>query len=183
MDDIYIQQILKGNVNSYRYLVNKYKNMVFTIARDITKADLIAEEVAQDTFLKAYQNLERFKRKAKFSTWLYKIAVNESLRRIRKKRLKYENLEDLPVNDHQIGMEPDAIANMHEEEQKEMIRNILDKLNNNESLILRLFYLEELTIEEISKITKLTRNNIKVILYRARKNFAARVNKSFSFIH
>ena len=104
MDDIYIRQILKGNVNSYRYLVNKYKNMVFTIARDITKADLIAEEVAQDTFLKAYQNLERFKRKAKFSTWLYKIAVNESLRRMRKKRLKYENLEDLPVNDIQIGM-------------------------------------------------------------------------------
>jgi len=183
MDEIYIQQVLQGNVNSYRYLVEKYKNMVFTIAQGITKEDLVAEEVAQDTFLKAFQNLDRFKKKAKFSTWLYKIAVNESLRKVRKKSLKFENLDDLTMNDEHIRMEPESIEQLHEEEQREMITNILNKLNTNESLVLRLYYLEEMSIEEINKITGFSSSNVKVILYRARKNFAARINKSVSYIH
>ena len=88
MDELYIQQVLQGDINSYRYLVEKYKNMAFTIARGITGADLVAEEVVQDGFLKAFQNLKKFKRKAKFSTWFYKIVVNESLKRARKKKTK-----------------------------------------------------------------------------------------------
>jgi len=183
MDEIYIQQILQGDINAYRYLVEKYKNMVFTIAHGITKADLIAEEVAQDTFLKAFQNLERFKKKAKFSTWLYRIAVNESLRKARKKSLKFEHLDDIQISDEKLEMKPEAIEQMHLEEQREMITNILNALNTNESLVLRLYYLEELSIEEISKIMRLSPSNIKVILYRARKSFAARMNKSVSYIH
>lgn len=183
MDEIYIQQVLQGNINSYRYLVEKYKNMVFTIARGITKEDLVAEEVAQDTFLKAFQNLERFSKKAKFSTWLYKIAVNEALRKIRKKRLKFENLDAMKISDEQLKMEPDAIEQMHNEEQRELISNIMNKLNPSESLVLRLYYLEELSIEEIKKITGFSLSNTKVLLYRARKSFAARINKSVTLIH
>jgi RNA polymerase sigma-70 factor (ECF subfamily) len=182
MDDIYIQQVLQGNVNSYSYLVEKYKNMVFTIARGITKADLVAEEVAQDTFLKAFQKLESFKKKAKFSTWLYRIAVNESLRRAKKNSLKFDSIDEVQMNNEQLQMNPEAIEHLHEEEQKEMITNILDKLSTNESLMLRLYYLEEMSIDEISKIMKLSLSNVKVILYRARKNFAARMNKSVSYI-
>lgn len=183
MDDIYIRQVLQGNINSYRHLVEKYKNMVFTIARNITKADLVAEEVAQDTFLKAFQNLKGFKKKAKFSTWLYKIAVNESLRRVRKKSLKFEKLDDVKMKDEVLHMESDSIEQLHAEEQKEMIFNILNKLHASESLVLRLYYLEEMNIKEISKITGFSPSNVKVLLYRARKNFAILVNKSMSFIH
>ncbi|MBA7516683.1 ECF RNA polymerase sigma factor SigW [subsurface metagenome] len=183
MDELYIQQVLQGDINSYRYLVEKYKNMAFTIARGITGADLVAEEVVQDGFLKAFQNLKKFKRKAKFSTWFYKIVVNESLKRARKKKPKFLDLDDEQIPDEQIKMEPEAIEHLHEEEQKEMINNILNKLNDHESLLLRLYHLEEMKNEEISKITDLSVPNVKVILYRARKNFAARLNKSVSLIH
>jgi RNA polymerase sigma-70 factor (ECF subfamily) len=183
MDEIYIQQILQGDINAYRFLVEKYKDMVYTIAYGITQADLLAEEVAQDTFLKAFQNLEKFKKKAKFSTWLYRIAVNESLRKVRKKSLNFEHLDDLQLSDQKIELKPEAIEQMHQVEQREMICNILNALNTNESLVLRLYYLEELSIEEISKIMRLSPSNAKVILYRARKSFAARMNKSVSYIY
>ncbi|MGD2035576.1 MAG: sigma-70 family RNA polymerase sigma factor [Bacteroidales bacterium] len=182
MDEIYIQQVLRGNIHSYRYLVEKYKNMVFTIARNITKDDLVAEEVAQDSFLKAFQNLEKFRKRSKFSTWLYKIVVNESMRKTRKRKLPFEHLNDVEPNDNLIRIEPEAIGYLHEEEQKEMICNILNTLTTSESLILRLFYLEELNLKEVSKITGFSLSNVKVILYRARRKFAARVKKSASLI-
>ena len=183
MDEIYIQQILQGDINAYRYLVEKYKNMVFTIAHGIIKEELLAEEVAQDTFLKAYQNLQRFRKKAKFSTWLYRIAVNESLRKARKKSLKLDHLDDIQMSEENLEMKPEVIQQMHQEEQRELITNILNALNTNESLVLRLYYLEELKIEEISKILQLSQSNIKVILYRARKSFATRMKKSVSYIY
>lgn len=183
MDEIYIQQILQGDINAYRYLVEKYKNMVFTIANGIVKEDLLAEEITQDAFLKAFQNLQRFRKKAKFSTWLYRIAVNESFRKTKKKNLRLVHMDDIQMSEENLEMQPEAIEQMHEEEQREMITNILNALNTNESLVLRLYYLEELKIEEISKILQLSPSNVKVILFRARKSFAARMKKSVSYIY
>ena len=73
-DENYIEKILHGDSNAFAFLIDKYKDMVFTLAIKMVKNREVAEEVAQDAFLKAYKYLPKFKGDAKFSTWLYKIA-------------------------------------------------------------------------------------------------------------
>ena len=69
-DQIYIERVLKGDTNAFSHLINKYKDMVFTLVIKIVKNQEDAEEVAQDSFIKAYQKLDSFKGQSKFSTWL-----------------------------------------------------------------------------------------------------------------
>ena len=78
-DQIYIDKILQGDSNAYAYLIDKYKNMAYTIAIKIVKNTEDAEEVAQDSFLKAFQKLETFKGDSKFSTWLYTIIYRNAI--------------------------------------------------------------------------------------------------------
>ena len=75
-----------GDVNAFEELVRRYDRNVFRIANHITQNREDAEDVVQDAFLKAYQNLERFQEQSKFYTWLVRIAVNEALMRLRKRR-------------------------------------------------------------------------------------------------
>ncbi len=172
MDDTFIQQVLDGDIQAFRHLVKKYKDPSFNLSRSILNSDLTAEEAVQDAFVKAFQNLHKFRRKAAFSTWLYRIVVNESLRKIEKKKIEYHELYDDQGISEELVVNPQVIENLHIEEQREIINNLLEKLTDLENLLLKLFYLEEKSIEEISIITGLLKNNIKVILYRARKHFA-----------
>jgi RNA polymerase sigma factor (sigma-70 family) len=178
MDETYIQQVLNGDINSFRYLVSKYKDLSFSVARSIIKSDFDAEEVVQDVFINAFRNLHKYERKAKFSTWLYKIVVNESLKRLKRKSLQYVDVDNLGDDEHQPSFEISPIDHLHEEEQKEVINKVLDLLPATESLLLRLYYLEENNVDEIKIITNLSNSNIKVILFRARKHFARTLQKS-----
>lgn len=172
MDESYIQNILKGDIQAFRYLVNKYKDRAFNLSRSIVHSDLDAEEATQDAFIQAYRNLSKFRAKASFSTWFYRIVVNESLKKIKKKKLHYIPIDEVLMNDIIPDIRIEAIEHLHQEEQKEIINEVLEKLKETECLLLKLYYLEEKKINEISEITGLTLSNCKVILYRARKNFA-----------
>lgn len=175
-EEDYLKQVIAGNTGYYRYLVDKYKDMLYSVANGILKNDLLAEEAVQDAFVKAYKGLKNFRGDSKFSTWLYKIIVNESLKKMKEKRLFNKELtaEELLYNDmHTINY---AVITMQEEEQKHFINQALDDMPQNESLLLRLFYLNERSVEEINDITGLSRSNIKVILYRARKTFYSILN-------
>ena len=158
--------------------LSKYKDLSFSVARSIIKSDFDAEEVVQDVFINAFRNLHKYERKAKFSTWLYKIVVNESLKRLKRKSLQYVDVDNLGADEHQPSFEISPIDHLHEEEQKEVINKVLDLLPATESLLLRLYYLEENNVDEIKIITNLTNSNIKVILFRARKHFALALQKS-----
>jgi RNA polymerase sigma factor (sigma-70 family) len=177
MDEQYIQKVLEGDINSFRFLVSKYKDMSFSISISIVKNELIAEEAVQDAFVKAFQNLNYFKGKSAFSTWLYRIVVNESLRKIRKKKLAVEELDSFSENPgYSVN---DTFNYLHEVEQKEIINKLMQEIPATESLLLRLFYLEENSIESICEITQLSQSNIKVTLHRARKRFLHLLEKSF----
>ena len=75
-----------GDISAFEELVRRYDRNVFRIAQHITQNREDAEDVVQDAFLKAYQNLERFQEQSKFYTWLVRIAVNEALMRLRRRR-------------------------------------------------------------------------------------------------
>ena len=95
-DHHYIDKVLEGDVSAYTQLVEKHKDMVFTIANKITRHREDAEEIAQDAFMKAFQHLKEFRKQSKFSTWLYRIAYNHCISVIRKKVKMIDLVDDIP---------------------------------------------------------------------------------------
>ncbi len=162
-----IESVKKGNDHAFEILINQNKDMVFSICVKITEDFHLAEEAAQDTFLKAYQQINRFKGASKFSSWIYKIALNTSYNKIRQRKpssTSIELIEELEENSFLSGFEL-----MRQEDQKEYINLALAQLDKLDALIISLFYLEEQSIDELVVITDLTKANIKVKLHRARK--------------
>lgn len=174
MDDVFIKKVCDGDHNAFRYFVSKYKDMAYTIAVSIVKDEFRAQEISQDAFVKAFKNLSSFSGKSSFSTWLYRIVVNEALMSIRKEKREpviYTNqLEECMENENML-------TSFNEEEQTQLITEALLKLPLKESLALRLFYLQEESIKEVREITGWSEANIKVILHRARKNMSIILSK------
>lgn len=168
-DNHYIGQVILGETAAFAPLVNKHKDLVFTIAMNITRNREDAEEVAQDTFLKAFQKLAGFRKESSFPTWLYRIAYNEAITKVRKNRIKTLDLEEEIMEiipDEEVEEE---IAGLDEQEQKQVIAKILNKLPEIDRVLVTLFYLNNQPITEISEVTGLGESNVKVRLHRVRK--------------
>jgi len=172
-DEFYIDQVVKGNNNAFAGLVDKHKEMVYTIAAKILRNPEDAEEIAQDTFLKAFNALSSFKREAKFSTWLYRIAYNAAISRSRKKRHEFAAIDEEMISNYTTDSVSKSVNELDQEEQIAAINTLMEKLPEEENLLLSLFYKKERSVEEISEITGYSQSNVKVKLYRIRKRMYA----------
>lgn len=174
-DNELVKSILAGNQESYSYLVNKYKNMVFSVCFRILENREEAEDISQEVFVKAYFSLHKHKNKeSKFSNWLYRIAYTTSISKKRKFKLRKLNIEELDYNQSVNFNVNDAFLELEKKERKLIVRDAIDRLKNDEKLIVHLYYFLECSIEEISFITKQSKEYIKLKLYRVRlkiKNF------------
>ena len=168
-DQFYIERVLQGDSNAFAFLINRYKDMVFTLALKIVKSREDAEEVAQDSFLKAYQKLDGFKGQSKFSTWLYTIVYRSSLTKVRKKKLETTDIDSYVLDNHRDGQDFPQLEAMKNGEQQKYVRQAIDNLGETDSLLITLFYLHDNSIEEIQEITDMSQSNVKVRLFRARK--------------
>lgn len=176
-DNYYIDKILKGNSNAYAPLINKHKDLVFTIAVRIVKNREDAEELAQDVFIKAFEVLKTFKKQSKFSTWLYRIAFNMAVSKTRKKKLETYNLESEIIENFSIDEVILDLQELSDKEQKNCIEKALKSLPYEENIIITLFYYDDKSIEEISEITNLSASNVKVKLHRIRKKLYSIIQK------
>ena len=174
-DELIITKVLKGDSAAYGALVTKYSNMVFTLAYNITLNREDAEEVAQDTFLKAFNALSSFKKQSAFSTWLYRIVVNVALN---KRKLKKFIIAD--INEEITAEEDYNIYSLLEQyksrDQKKFIQLAMSTLREDERICITMFYLNELSVNEIHKLTGVSIANIKVLLHRGRKHLYAQLN-------
>jgi RNA polymerase sigma factor (sigma-70 family) len=168
-DNHYIELVIQGETAAFAPLVNRHKDLVFTIAMNITRNREDAEEVAQDVFLKAFQKLAGFRKESGFATWLYRIAYNEAITKIRKSKIKTLELEEEIMEIVPVEELEDDIAGLDEHEQKQVIAKILDKLPEIDRVLVTLFYLNNQPITEIVQVTGLGESNIKVRLHRVRK--------------
>ena len=170
MISLHIKKAKAGDISALNQLLDQYKDVAFSIAFRILKNKDDAEDVVQDAFIKVFESIKQFRNESKFSTWLYRIVYNESIRALKdNSHFIYSDVhEDDAIVDY--PMIDDALQNLVAVERKKIIREALDQLHANESLILTLYYLEEKNIREINKITQLSKSNIKVIMHRARKN-------------
>jgi len=170
MDSVYIRKVLEGDSNAFRYFIEKYRDMAYSLALSIVKHAPTAEEVTQDAFIKAYKALPKFEQRSKFSTWLYKILTNEALKKVKKKSIDY-SYDVNEINDIEYSNINDSINELTVRDQKYYINLVLERMLPNDSLILKLYYLNENDIREIMEITGFSETNIKTILHRSRKRF------------
>jgi RNA polymerase sigma-70 factor (ECF subfamily) len=168
-DDYYIKKTLDGDSASFGFLVEKYQNMVFSLAIKMLKHREESEEVSQDTFVKAYKSLSKFHGESKFSTWLYRVAYNTCLDRIKKNRKYNNNVEINDATSNEIFHAESIFDSLENKERSEIIQECMDKLPEDERAIIHLFYFEELSLKEIIEVVSISEGNLKVKLYRARK--------------
>jgi len=177
MDDLLIQKILHGDKEAFRQLITRYKDMAYSIAMSVVKNEFCAEEVLQISFVRAFEKLGSFKGDSKFSTWFYRTVVNESFKQLKKQKAEFIDFTEEPP---EVSNEIDnSILRLVKDDQEYYINKALEKISAQESLVLRLFYLEENSIDEISDITGWTAVNIKVILHRARINLRLILTRIF----
>ncbi len=169
-DDLYyIEAVRKGNVAAFSALVDRYQNLVYSLALKLLKKTEEAEEMAQDTFVKAYQKLDTYEGKSKFSTWLYSITYNACISELRKRRIQFSSLEDQRISDQDEMRMHDYFSETKKEDQEKYLSIALGKLPEDDQVLVTLYYYENQSMDEISVITGLTVSNIKVKIHRARK--------------
>jgi len=173
VDDFYINKVLNGDTNAFKYFVETYKDFAFSLAYSILKNEYLAEESVQESFIKAYDKLSSFNYKAKFKTWLGRIVINESLRKINKKNQPIENFDSL--SETEIAKVDDAMNKLLIEERQFYINLIFENLNHEESLVLELFYLKEYSIKQICSMTGWSDSKVKMLNLRGRQSFYVRL--------
>ena len=168
-DQLYINKVINGDTNAFAYLVDGYKNMVFSLAFKMTKNREEAEEVSQDTFIKAFNNLHKFKGDSKFSTWLYRIAYHACLDAIKKNKKHNNSVEINEITYNQIASVDTILLGIERKERAKMMNECLLKLPEEERSLIWMFYFDELSLKEIIAVTEISEANLKVKLHRARK--------------
>jgi len=182
-DNFYIDKVLNGDVNAYASLVDKHKNMIFSIALKIVRNREDAEEIAQDVFVKVYQSLVTFKKESKFSTWLYRIVYNAAISKTRKKNLETTNINYDIVESYSEDEINVNLNRLDDDEQKKIINTVLKKLNPEDYLLVTLYYFEEKSVDEISEIANISQSNVKVKLFRTRKKLYGEIQRLIKSQH
>jgi RNA polymerase sigma-70 factor (ECF subfamily) len=181
-----VTQARQGDLAAFTQLVEKYEGKIFRLAKHITNSQEDAEDVLQETFLKAYEHLDEFQGNSKFYTWIVRIAVNESLMKLRKRK------SDRSVSlDEQIDTGEDVIAreiavwedNPEDQYSQTELREILDQAVQSLPPIFRSVFvlrdIEELSSEETAEILNLTVPAVKSRLLRARLKLREKLTRYF----
>jgi RNA polymerase sigma factor (sigma-70 family) len=167
-DSYYIEKVLGGDTGAFAVLVDRYKTLAYNISLGIVKLPEDAEEITQDSFLKAYRSLRSFKGDSKFSTWLYRIVYNSSITHLRKRQ------REVPVDAESHKMlkhagQPDDEGSHQDEMLASALKKAIDQLPATEKTMINLYYFDNSSMEDIARITNLSLSNVKVKLFRARK--------------
>lgn len=170
-----IENAKSGDLEAYAEIIKLYKTKIYNVCYRILGSREEAEDISQETFIKVYSNLDKYNREYKFSTWVYKIATNLCIDRIRKKKPiysldnKWDDEEAMDwystIPDHGKTPEEVVIAN----EQSKLIQEVFIRLPIKYRTIMTLKYVNELSLQEISKIVNLSISTVKTRLHRGRE--------------
>jgi RNA polymerase sigma-70 factor (ECF subfamily) len=171
-----IDLAVKGDQQAYAELMNRYKNSVYFMLLKMVKNTDDAEDLTVEAFTKAFRSLKKFKKEYTFSTWLFRIATNNCIDFIRKKKLETLSLHTPYKNDsgEQIQMDvPDQNLTPQEEairtQKIEIIRNFVDQLPPKYKKLVELRYFDELSYDEIATELDAPLGTVKAQLHRARE--------------
>jgi RNA polymerase sigma-70 factor, ECF subfamily len=168
-DAAVVTRVRTGDRDAYRLLVERHSRRIFHLAYRMTGSEQDAEDLVQETFLRAFQQLDRFTARSQFGTWLYRIAVNCAIDLMRKRQRRDEPLEPVdpesgvPLVAHTPG--PDRLV--FSSEMQKRVKSALDQLSPTEKAAFVLRHFEGKCTEEISDALGLTINATKQAVFRA----------------
>jgi RNA polymerase sigma-70 factor (ECF subfamily) len=181
-----VQAAKGGDLEAFSELVNRYDRNIFRIAQHITHNEEDAQDVVQDAFLKAYQNLEQFQGNSKFYTWLVRIAVNEALMKLRRRRNdRTVSLdEDVETEDGSIPREvadwaPNPEQLYRQSELSDILKKVIQGLSPGFRTVFVLRDVEGMSTEETAEMLGLSVPAVKSRLLRARLQLRERLAKYF----
>lgn len=171
-----IQQAVCGDQRAFASLMERYRDSIFRTMQKMVLNKDDAEDLTQEAFGKAFYHLESYRPHFAFSTWLFRIAINNCIDHIRKKRLPSLSI-DWPVEseyDHDLAgnlraahLDPEEI--IIREQRQEWLRRLLVQLSDRHRLILEMRYFEEMSYEEIATALNIPSGTVKAQLHRARE--------------
>lgn len=168
-----IQRVIDGDDSAFSTLMEKYKKSVHALAWRKIGDFHIAEEITQDTFLKAYKNLSSLKKPHSFKSWLYVTTANNCKAWLRKKRLQTQSLDETSSSEMEKEAYSHYVIQERErttaEARREVVKKLLAKLQEGDRTVITLYYLGGMTYEEISRFLGVSVSAIKNRLYRARQ--------------
>lgn len=186
MEEIVVQlvkQIKKGEHEAFEKLVDMYKNKVYTICLRMVRIPQEAEDLAQETFIRAYNNIERYEVNRKFSTWLFRIATNLSIDYLRKKKpgasldAEIPGTEGLTMYSQLESKDDGPQAQTVKNELSEWVRAQIQQLPEKYRTAITLKYIEDLSLKEISDILDIPTATVKTRIHRGREALRKRMGE------
>jgi RNA polymerase sigma-70 factor (ECF subfamily) len=172
-DTVYINRIKSGDNQAFTAIVSRYGEMVFTIVRKIVENKEDAEDITQEIFIKVFKSLERFREESSFATWLYRIAYNTTISELRKRKFFFVPADDSSLIDDDFSADDEDEIEI----KLQYLETALKRLPPDEIFLITLYYMDEQSIENISKISNLSVANVKVKLHRIRKKLTLEISK------
>jgi RNA polymerase sigma-70 factor, ECF subfamily len=186
-EDVLVAEARAGNAESFATLINQYDRHIYRLALNITGNQEDAEDVLQDSFLKAYSNLGQFQGDSRFYTWLVRIAVNEALMKLRKRRGASWVSLDEPAETDDRSLIPREIEDWGENpeqsyarvELQDILNQAMEELEPQFRTVFLLRDVEEFSTKETAKMLNLSVPAVKSRLLRARLKLREQLNKYF----
>ena len=182
---IYVAAAKAGDVAAFEELVNRYERKIFRLAQHITQNTEDAQDVSQEAFLKAFEHLPDFQGNSRFYTWLVRIAVNQALMKLRKRRTKDVSLdEDVETEDNFMPREiedwgPSPEQHFAQDELAGILSRVIGELDPAFRLVFQLRDIDELSTEETAEALGLSVPAVKSRLLRARLKLREKLNRYF----
>ena len=171
-DEEVVARVLAGETSLFEIIMRRHNQRLYRTSRAILRDDAQAEDVVQDTYVRAYQHLAQFAGRAKFAAWLIRIAVNEGLARLRS-RERYQEPETMSEDegdrmDRFASPTPDPEQQASRSEIRRLLEESIEALPDSHRTVFVLREIEEMSTTETAEALGLTEENVKIRLYRAR---------------
>ncbi len=174
-DDGFVERALTGDESAYKDLMNKYDRPIYFHIRKMIKEQELVEDLVQEVFMKAFNNLATYSNEYAFSTWLYRIATNHTIDYLRKKKLQTLSINDpykTKDGEIEIQLPDDTYATdkkIIKKERKQIVHEAIEDLPEKYKAVIRMRHMEELSYQEISEELDLPLGTVKAHIFRARE--------------
>ncbi len=169
-DEEIVVLIQAGDIDFFEFLINRYKEKIKRYARKFLSEVEDINDIVQEIFIKAYINIQSFDTKRKFSSWLYRIAHNELVNALKKKKKNILPLFDLDTFLPRSLQDNSFMESINRKDIKKMIDKCLDKVEPKYREPIILYYLEELSYQEISEVMRIPISTVGTRIKRGKKN-------------
>jgi RNA polymerase sigma-70 factor (ECF subfamily) len=172
-DEVLAVEVASGSRDAFEELVCRYSPRLFHFLRHRLSTDQDIEDLIQDTFLKAFRNIDRYNPEFKFSTWLYTVAMRLAISHYRANKPK--DISSIP---NHAPIDPEEIVSRKDQSQK--MWNLAKSLHKKQYEALWLRYMEDMAVKEIALVMNKTQVQVRVLLHRARLNLGKKIDKSIN---